>query len=265
MLTRPPSSAGRSRSLLRRPRSLLTGMSAGLLALGAFLTIVALPAEQLPAFLVLLELKFSSAGNMIILAPILDPTLPFSPWFLAMKVTLIDVCVGLLVSAQFGWMLRLQWLGPRLRTLEAAQRERLSRRPWLRRSAWVGLFAIVLLPLPASGAVGGALFGRLLGLGTWPTVGGIAAGTAGAAILMASGARILGPFLIPLQQEAWFRAAGSLLLATLLGLLVGKGLKSMLSRSGSPATGKEQVSGTAVAGRCPQEPPPQGGGPCGPP
>jgi uncharacterized membrane protein len=55
-------------------------------------------------------------------------------------------------------------IGPRLRAARANALATVRSRPWIRRWATIGVAMFVLSPLPGSGALGGALVGRLVGL-----------------------------------------------------------------------------------------------------
>jgi hypothetical protein len=55
-------------------------------------------------------------------------------------------------------------IGPRLKAARANALGTVRSRPWIRRWATIGVALFVLSPLPGSGALGGALVGRLVGL-----------------------------------------------------------------------------------------------------
>jgi uncharacterized membrane protein len=68
---------------------------------------------------------------------------------------------------------RVPKVGTWLRRVTLRTRKTLSARPWIRRWATIGVGFFVLLPLPGSGTLGGALMGRLVGLTPFATFGAV--------------------------------------------------------------------------------------------
>jgi uncharacterized membrane protein len=84
-------------------------------------------------------------------------------------VTFMDMVVALLVAFHIGVLFRVPVLGPRVSALVADSRFILNAYPWMKRATFVGLLTFIAFPLAATGAIGGSILGRLLGLGRLPT------------------------------------------------------------------------------------------------
>jgi len=82
-------------------------------------------------------------------------------------VTYQDVMVALFFAFHVGFMYRLPWIGPKIAELSVDSEFILSHQPWMKRFTFMGLLAFIAFPLAATGSVGGAIFGRLLGLSRW--------------------------------------------------------------------------------------------------
>jgi len=146
-------------------RANLLTVSVPLLLCGIFLAAVGLflPAEQ----------WFLLTGMMIayIVPPLGRETIiPVSillgiPWWLiAFTLAFLDFAGGLFMAWNFPLVLRVPYVGPRIRQFMTAGRAYLDRRPWLERLYFVGLIAFVSLPFDGSGSIIGSVLGRMLGM-----------------------------------------------------------------------------------------------------
>ena len=107
---------------------------------------------------------------------IITPTLKLDPSVLFWMVTYQDVMVALFFAFHVGFMFRLPWIGPKIAALSSDSEFILSHQPWMKRMTFLGLLAFIAFPLAATGSVGGAIFGRLLGLSRWAIFWGSAIG-----------------------------------------------------------------------------------------
>jgi uncharacterized membrane protein len=82
-------------------------------------------------------------------------------------VTYQDVMVALFFTFHVGFMYRLPWVGPKIAELSVDSEFILAHQPWMKRLTFLGLLTFIAFPLAATGSVGGAVFGRLLGLSRW--------------------------------------------------------------------------------------------------
>ena len=107
---------------------------------------------------------------------IITPNLNLSPLVLFWMVTYQDVMVALFFAFHVGFMFRVPWIGPKIAALSSDSEFILANQPWMRRMTFLGLLAFIAFPLAATGSVGGAIFGRLLGLSRWAIFWGSAIG-----------------------------------------------------------------------------------------
>jgi hypothetical protein len=99
------------------------------------------------------------------------------PWQLFVMVVFMDLMCASLMIFHMGFLFNLPWLGPRLLELSEDGRFILRSHPWMRRVTFLGLVAFVTFPLAATGSIGGAIFGRLLGLSRPATLAGVVLGS----------------------------------------------------------------------------------------
>jgi uncharacterized membrane protein len=116
--------------------------------------------------------SFALAGRFTLITPIRG----LSPTELFWMVTYQDVVVALFFAFHVGFMYRLPWVGPKIAELSADSEFILAHQPWMKRLTFLGLLAFIAFPLAATGSVGGAIFGRLLGLSRWAIFWGSAIG-----------------------------------------------------------------------------------------
>ena len=76
----------------------------------------------------------------------------------------MDVMTGMLLVFHAGFLFRIPYLGSRLLVVARDSQQLLAGHPWIRRATFVGITLFVMFPLAATGAVGAAIFGRLLGM-----------------------------------------------------------------------------------------------------
>ncbi len=91
----------------------------------------------------------------------------FSAEELFALVVYMDLAVATIVVCHVGTLFRLPGLGRRLAGVVSDGRFILATRPWIRRATFIGTVAFVMFPLAATGSIGGAVFGRLLGMSRW--------------------------------------------------------------------------------------------------
>lgn len=90
----------------------------------------------------------------------------------------MDVVTVSLLTFHSGFLFRLPMLGDKLRTLVTNSYLILQANPWMRRATFFGLVVFVMFPLASTGSIGGAIFGKLLGLGRLRTFVGVTLGNA---------------------------------------------------------------------------------------
>jgi uncharacterized membrane protein len=161
---------------------------------------------------------FFAAGKFIILTGAADLT-EFGPWELALMVFAMDVITASLLAFNLDVFYRIPQMGPSLRRLQDYGRYTLRKKPWLRRLSFVGIVFFVLFPVAATGAVGGSILGRLLGMRPYRLVLAIATGSLLGCATMAAGAHTIRDAADSMQHDPWFRAAGFAVIVLLVALL----------------------------------------------
>ena len=115
------------------------------------------------------ELLFATGCSFAFLGrfSIITPFPGLTPTDLFWMVTIQDVLVALFFAFHVGFMFRVPWIGPKIASLSSDSEFILAHQPWMKRATFLGLLAFIAFPLAATGSVGGAIFGRLLGLSRW--------------------------------------------------------------------------------------------------
>jgi len=130
-------------------------------------------------------------GKFVIFVGVSDESL-LGPIALGWMVWLVDLLIAYGLASGLPFFERAPVLGGWLRRARARSRELLEEFPRLKRMAFLGVVAFVLLPIASTGAITGSFAARLLGLSRLTGVLAIALGSAGTAILFALLARFLG-------------------------------------------------------------------------
>ena len=126
----------------------------------------------------------------------------------------MDLAVASVLVYHQGFLWKLPLLGPRLRGLVADGRFILKRQAWIRRATFAGLVLFVTFPLAATGSVGGAIFGRLLGLSRAAALLGIALGSFLGCGAMYLGAGVINAYVD--RDDPWLTVGG---IAIVLGVI----------------------------------------------
>lgn len=116
-------------------------------------------------------------GKFIILGGAENSKVLLSPEGLAVMVVVMDVLTACWFVFHLGFMLQLPYVGPRLAALVAENESWLRGSRWLQGTAFAGLVVFVMIPFAMTGAVGGAILARLLGLSRAATFSGVALGS----------------------------------------------------------------------------------------
>jgi len=126
-------------------------------------------------------ITFFGLGRFVILAggdPGNDATLSsLTRSQLFLMVTYMDLLVASLLVLHAGVIFRIPRIGPKLAALQDDGHFILGLHPWMRRTTFVGLVAFITFPLAATGSVGGAILGRLLGMSRLATFSAILVGS----------------------------------------------------------------------------------------
>jgi len=138
------------------------------------------------------------------------------PWWLAaFTIVFLDFAGGLFMAWNFPLVLRVPYVGPRVRRFVTAGRAYLDRRPWLERLYFVGLIAFVSLPFDGSGSIVGSILGRMLGMTKTEVLSCITIGGIIGSFTIALGIDYI-VNLIPAGAGTWVSAAVFLLIGIAL-------------------------------------------------
>ena len=132
-------------------------------------------------------------------------------------------------------------MGPWLNNVQNYCRYWLAEYPIVRRWAITGVVLFVVFPLSGTGAPGGALLGRIVGLRPRVTLSAIMTGSAIGCSVMAAFAVPLGRVFLEIRDAWWFHALGVGLLAILIITLYVVGSK--VSRAATRFAQQEAVEG----------------------
>lgn len=130
-------------------------------------------------------------------------------------------------------------IGPAIERLQVFCRYWISDRPWMKRWAFTGVMLFVLFPLTGTGAPGGSILGRLVGLGAGTTLAAIALGSSLGCGLMAALANRLEPVFESVKDAWWFHGLGIAIIVVVVGLLfwlghrLGRAAEEFASKEGS--------------------------------
>jgi uncharacterized membrane protein len=96
---------------------------------------------------------------------------------LSVLIVWMDTLVAFIMVFHASFIYRIPKVGPAMLAVQEDGEFILSRHPWFRRFAWLGLVAFVTFPFAATGSVGGSIVGRLLGISRWGTLTAVVAGS----------------------------------------------------------------------------------------
>jgi hypothetical protein len=167
-------------------------------------------------------LAFFGLGTSVILGPAAwgpDVLKDVSTGDATLVVMWMSAATAFLFSYNLDLLHKLPVVGPWLGRARKGAVEQLAGRPWIRRWAAAGVGFFVFLPLPASGTIGGAIMGRLLGLPRFPCFLAVALGSLLAASLYWIGGASLARWTQEHDVPAWARVAMVLGVLVLVGLL----------------------------------------------
>lgn len=145
---------------------------------------------------------------------ILEPQSALTSENLFLLILYMDLVVAVFVSFHIHSLFTLPLVGEKLQTLAKDGAFIMQAQPWMRRMTFVGLVAFVMFPLAATGSIGGAIFGRLLGLRRPATFVGVALGSVLGCSLMYFGAELVRTYLD--QNSMLLKYGGILSVAAIL-------------------------------------------------
>lgn len=162
---------------------------------------------------------FTVMGKFAVLAGVGGDSL-FNPWELATLVVYMDVMIATVLVLNLPRLYRVPGFGPALEDLAEHGLHLLETRRWLGRITFLGVSMFVMFPLTGTGAIGGSIFGRLLGLSARRTLAAIAIGSMIGSFTMAAFAGTLSHVFTRELRNSWqFQAVGLSVLVVVVGVL----------------------------------------------
>ena len=170
-------------------------------------------------------LSFFTVGKLIILSGSVPDTFSMGPWELAAMVFCMDLFYAYVLAFNLDWLFKVKGIGPWLERLVNYCKYWIHSQPWMRRFAFTGVMLFVMFPLTGTGAPGGSILGRLVGLRARVTLFAIGLGSMLGCGLLAAFATQLEPVFSAIKDELWFKASGLVILAIVVVVLFVLGRK----------------------------------------
>lgn len=170
-------------------------------------------------------LSFLAIGKLVIFLGLHESVL--SIWVLAAMTFLVDMCCAFALASCLASLERAPFLGRWLQRARNRALEVLDEYPGLRRMAFFGVIAFVLIPLAGTGAITGSFVARILGLTRLFGVLAIAIASAWSALAFALMAHFLGQRAEDLVKSPVLAAISVGLLILLAWLLYSSFLKRL--------------------------------------
>jgi len=162
--------------------------------------------------------SFFGLGKLIILkGAITDNPFGMTTMEFAIMVFCMDCWTAYLLAYNLHRLYKVPKAGPWLERVQHFCAWWLHKHPWMRRWAFTGVMLFVFFPLTGTGAPGGTIMGRLVGLKPSATLLAIVLGAALGCLAIASFAAPLEPFFADVQGELWFRASGIVVILLVFG------------------------------------------------
>ncbi len=212
-MTADGSSAGSRRPTPLPPAAELALVLGPVMGFGLILLVTAVGLSPAAAGFVasLAAGTFVGGGKLVILAGAVESA-PVGHWPLAALVVYIDVATAMVVMGSMPHLYRLPGIGRRLAAARAGGERLLERNPWMRHATWLSLAGFVAVPFNGTGALMGAVLGRLMGLSRSSIVTATGTGS------------VVGSTVLALVGEYWAHRIDALAERPLLGAAVVVGV-----------------------------------------
>lgn len=167
------------------------------------------------------------AGKFIVLRGLHDDGFFTSPYHLVPLICFLDMFTACMAVYNMPFLYRIPKLGTRIHAMKEAGVVTLERNPWMRKVTFLAVVAFVTFPLAGTGAIGGSLIGRLLGLSRARTLLGIFIGAIVGGLAMAALADAFGESITRFKDNP---------VSLIGGILAVGGICYWLWRRSSPST-----------------------------
>lgn len=185
-----------------------------ILAAGLFLT---LPIEQALIILGILAAYIFSPAGKETLIPLM--ILLGFPWWIVVGCLLVtDICCALMIGWNFWIVLKVPWIGPRLRKWTEKTGKYQERHPKLANLSGLGLYFFTMIPFQGFGTITGTIIGKMLGINKYRVFATVIAGGFTTSFIIAFGLSKLVSFYESYPMQVLV-IAGFLVIATILSYI----------------------------------------------
>lgn len=137
--------------------------------------ILTLTIEQAVIILGVLAAYIASPAGKETLIPLLI-LLGFPWWIIVGCLLVTDICCALMIGWNFWIVLKVPWIGPRLRRWTFATGTYQERHPRLANLSGIGLYFFTMIPFQGFGTITGTIIGTMLGLNKYKVFATVVAG-----------------------------------------------------------------------------------------
>ena len=108
------------------------------------------------------------------------------PWTLAIATAFVDVAVGVFLTWNFDLAKKIPFIGSGITRVQRKGEDMLGSLPWLERASFIGIVVFVMFPFQGSGAVGGTILGRAIGLSPKKNLAAVTIGAVSGSFLLSA-------------------------------------------------------------------------------
>ena len=108
------------------------------------------------------------------------------PWTLAIATAFVDIAVGVFLTWNFDLAKKIPFIGSGITRVQRKGEAMLGSLRWLERASFIGIVVFVMFPFQGSGAVGGTILGRAIGLSPNKNLAAVAIGAISGSFLLSA-------------------------------------------------------------------------------
>jgi len=112
--------------------------------------------------------------------------LGLNPWSLAVATAFVDIAVGVFLTWNFDLAKKIPFIGSGITRIQEKGKAMLTSLPWLERASVTGIIVFVMFPFQGSGAVGGTILGRAIGISPNKNLAAVSIGAVSGSFLLSA-------------------------------------------------------------------------------
>jgi len=112
--------------------------------------------------------------------------LGLNPWSLAVATAFVDIAVGVFLTWNFDLAKKIPFIGSGITRIQEKGKTMLTSLPWLERASVTGIIVFVMFPFQGSGAVGGTILGRAIGISPNKNLAAVSIGAVSGSFLLSA-------------------------------------------------------------------------------